>query len=77
MVWLVVGLGNPGPEYENTYHNVGFRVVDRLAALYGVRIRQDCGPALISDKIAVAGQTAVLVQPQTFMPQRIGAAEVV
>jgi peptidyl-tRNA hydrolase, PTH1 family len=67
MVWLVVGLGNPGPEYENTYHNVGFRVVDRLAALYGVRIRQDCGPALISDKIAVAGQTAVLVQPQTFM----------
>jgi PTH1 family peptidyl-tRNA hydrolase len=67
MVWLVVGLGNPDPEYENTYHNVGFRVVDRLAALYGVRIRQDCGPAIISDKIAIAGQTAVLVQPQTFM----------
>jgi len=65
--WLVVGLGNPGPEYEATYHNVGFRVVQRMADDHHVRIRQECGPALISDKIALAGQTAVLVQPQTFM----------
>jgi len=64
---LVVGLGNPGPEYENTYHNVGFRVVDRMADLYRVRIRQTCGPALVSDKIVLGKQTAVLVQPQTFM----------
>src|ERR1041385_6244919 len=66
-MWLVIGLGNPGPEYENTYHNVGFRVVDQMAKKYGVRIRQECGPAIVSDKIVIAGQVAVLVQPQTFM----------
>src|SRR5689334_6049387 len=66
-MWLVVGLGNPGEEYENTYHNVGFRVVDKLAAEHGVRVRQQCGPALVSDKIVTGGQTAVLVKPQTFM----------
>ena len=66
-MWLVVGLGNPGPEYEATYHNVGFRVVDRLAEQHGVRIRQQCGPAIVSDKIVMNGEVAVLVQPQTFM----------
>jgi len=66
-MWLIVGLGNPGPEYDATYHNVGFRVVARLAEQHDVRLRQECGPALISDKIVVDGQFAVLVQPQTFM----------
>jgi PTH1 family peptidyl-tRNA hydrolase len=66
-MWLVIGLGNPGPEYEATYHNVGFRVVGRMAREHGVRIRQECGPALISDKIVLEGQPAVLVLPQTFM----------
>ena len=66
-MWLVVGLGNPGPEYESTYHNVGFRVVERMAGQHNVRIRQQCGPAMISDKIAVGGATAVLVEPQTYM----------
>ncbi len=66
-MWLVIGLGNPGSEYEGTYHNVGFRVVDRMAKQYGVRIRQECGPAIVSDKIVIGGQMAVLVQPQTFM----------
>jgi PTH1 family peptidyl-tRNA hydrolase len=60
-------LGNPGPEYEATYHNVGFRVVERIADEYNVRIRQQCGPALVSDKIGIGGETAVMVQPQTFM----------
>ena len=66
-MWLVVGLGNPGPEYEGTYHNVGFRVVQAMADQHHVRIRQECGPATLSDKITLGGQTAVLVQPQTFM----------
>ncbi len=65
--WLVLGLGNPGAEYENTYHNAGFRVVDRMAADHSVRFRQEVGPALITDKIVLAGQPAVLVKPQTFM----------
>jgi PTH1 family peptidyl-tRNA hydrolase len=68
-VWLILGLGNPGPEYEGTYHNVGFRVVQYMANQYNVRIRQQCGPAVISDKIDIGGEAAVLVQPQTFMNQ--------
>jgi len=69
VVWLIVGLGNPGPEYEDTYHNAGFRAVAYMATHYSVRIRQKCGPALISDRIGIGGETAVLVQPQTFMNQ--------
>ena len=66
-MWLIVGLGNPGEEYANTYHNVGFRVLERIAAGQGVRIRERCGPALISGKVVLGGQQAVLVAPQTFM----------
>ena len=66
-IWLVVGLGNPGVEYEGTYHNVGFRVVERMAARSQVRMRQRCGPAMISDRIIVGKQEAILVQPLTFM----------
>ncbi len=66
-MWLVVGLGNPGEEYADTYHNVGFRVLDRIAEQQNLRIKEQCGPALISGKITVGGQSAVLVAPQTYM----------
>jgi PTH1 family peptidyl-tRNA hydrolase len=66
-MWIIVGLGNPGEGYADTYHNVGFRVVARLAAAHGVRFRERCGPALVSGKIIVAGQPAGLVMPQTYM----------
>jgi len=65
--WLIVGLGNPGAEYAETYHNIGFRVAAELARKFGVRIREHCGPALISNRFEIAGHTAVLVLPQTFM----------
>jgi PTH1 family peptidyl-tRNA hydrolase len=65
--WLIVGLGNPGEEYADTYHNVGFRVLDRMAQAQGKHINIRCGPALISAKILLAGQPAVLVAPQTYM----------
>jgi PTH1 family peptidyl-tRNA hydrolase len=65
--WLIVGLGNPGSEYAGTYHNVGFRVVERMAAERKVAIRERCGPALISGKIRIGGREAVLVLPQGFM----------
>jgi peptidyl-tRNA hydrolase, PTH1 family len=70
---LIVGLGNPGPEYEGTYHNVGFRVVTSMAAAAGVRIREQCGPALISSRVVIGGEPAVFVLPQTFM-NRTGSA---
>jgi PTH1 family peptidyl-tRNA hydrolase len=66
-MWLIVGLGNPGEEYAGTYHNVGFRVLERIAADQSVRIKQRCGPALLSGKVVVAGQSGVLVMPQTYM----------
>src|SRR5262245_29563750 len=66
-MWLIVGLGNPGDEYADTYHNVGFRVAERIAANQGVRIKERCGPAMISGKVIIAGQPAVMVLPQTYM----------
>src|SRR2546421_7036012 len=66
-MWLIVGLGNPGQEYAGTYHNVGFQVLARIAARDGVRMKERCGQALISSKTPIAGQSAVLVAPQTFM----------
>jgi PTH1 family peptidyl-tRNA hydrolase len=66
-MWVILGLGNPGEEYADTYHNVGFRVVQRIAEEQGVRIRERCGPALVSSKLVLAGQPAAVVMPQTYM----------
>jgi peptidyl-tRNA hydrolase, PTH1 family len=66
-MWLIVGLGNPGEEYVGTYHNVGFRVLDRIARQQNTRIKERCGPALISGRVTLGGQSAVLVAPQTYM----------
>src|SRR5262247_1419850 len=72
-MWLIVGLGNPGEEYAATYHNVGFRVLGRIAEQQHVRIKEHCGPALISRQVLLGGEPAVLVMPETFM-NRSGAA---
>jgi PTH1 family peptidyl-tRNA hydrolase len=63
---LVVGLGNPGPEYENSPHNLGFLTIDRLAARHGVRLgRLECR-AIVGQGM-VAGRPVLLAKPQTFM----------
>jgi PTH1 family peptidyl-tRNA hydrolase len=64
--WLIVGLGNPGPEYEKTPHNIGFMVVDALAAANGIRIGRKEKSALVGLG-SVAGQPVILAKPQTFM----------
>src|SRR5262249_20604648 len=66
-MWLIVGLGNPGEEYTGTYHNVGFRVVERIASAQSVRIKERCGPALASSKIVLGSQPSALVMPMTYM----------
>jgi peptidyl-tRNA hydrolase, PTH1 family len=63
---LVVGLGNPGPEYEFTPHNLGFLTVDRLAARHSVRIsRLECRAEV--GQGSLEGKPAMLAKPQTFM----------
>ena len=62
---IVVGLGNPGPRYSGTRHNIGFVVVDRLAAAFGGSWRS----AAVSETAQVRLGTGevVLVKPQTYM----------
>jgi PTH1 family peptidyl-tRNA hydrolase len=65
-VWVVVGLGNPGKQYEGTRHNVGFRVVDRLAMRWGVRVGRRAHAALLGEA-RPHDRRVLLVKPQTFM----------
>jgi PTH1 family peptidyl-tRNA hydrolase len=65
--WLVLGLGNPGPEYTDTYHNIGFQVLAEMGRRFGVRLREKCGPALISGRFQIAGNSVALAAPQTYM----------
>jgi PTH1 family peptidyl-tRNA hydrolase len=65
-MYLIVGLGNPGSEYEWTRHNVGFLLVDKLAADAGVTVkRRECRSLLGSGLIE--SERAKLIKPQTFM----------
>lgn len=64
--FLVVGLGNPGPEYANTPHNLGFLTVDRLAERRNIRISRPESKALVGVG-EVASRRVVLAKPQTFM----------
>lgn len=62
---LIVGLGNPGREYERTRHNAGFMLVDLLAAEFGIKLdRKGKG---VWGKGRIAGEEVVLLKPQTFM----------
>jgi peptidyl-tRNA hydrolase, PTH1 family len=63
---LIVGLGNPGPEYVWTPHNLGFLAVDRLAERAGIRVRRPEGKSLIGLG-TVAGVEVVLAKPQIYM----------
>lgn len=63
---LIVGLGNPGREYEATRHNLGFMVIDRLFARAGGRRFRDEANAKVAE-VTIAGERAVLAKPQTFM----------
>jgi PTH1 family peptidyl-tRNA hydrolase len=65
-VWLIVGLGNPGPRYERHRHNIGFRVIDRLAERYRIGAFR----SKFSGEIAtggIEGEKVVLLKPMEYM----------
>ena len=63
---LIVGLGNPGIEYQFTPHNAGFLALDRLAERCGVALGNRRGRALTA-RASIAGHEALLAKPETFM----------
>jgi PTH1 family peptidyl-tRNA hydrolase len=65
-VKLIVGLGNPGMEYQFTPHNAGFLAVDRIAEVCGVMLSNRRGRALTA-RTRLAGQEVLLAKPETFM----------
>lgn len=65
-MFLIVGLGNPGEEYEHTRHNAGFDTVDKIAAEIGVRYwKNECGA--LTGKGAYHDIDVVLAKPQSYM----------
>jgi len=65
-VLAVLGLGNPGDEYRDTRHNVGFRVVERLAGELGERVEKQRFRALVAEA-RLGAEKVLLACPQTFM----------
>jgi PTH1 family peptidyl-tRNA hydrolase len=63
---LIIGLGNPDPEYQWTPHNLGFLAVDDLANRGGIRVERPEGKALVG-KGRLAGEDVLLAKPQTYM----------
>ncbi len=63
---LIVGLGNPGPEYQWTPHNLGFLAVDELANRGGIRVERPEAKALVGLG-KLAGEEVILAKPQTYM----------
>lgn len=64
--WLIIGLGNPGPEYEWSPHNAGFLVVDRVAQRNAIRVTRPDSQALAGIG-KIAGADVILAKPQTYM----------
>ncbi|CAG1010699.1 Peptidyl-tRNA hydrolase [Anaerolineae bacterium] len=64
--YLIVGLGNPGRDFENTRHNIGFRAVESIAAAHGLGFSKRQSKALVADGI-IAEKKVLIAKPQTFM----------
>jgi len=67
MIKLFVGLGNPGPQYEDTRHNVGFWWIDALAQQLKIQLSPERGYFGLVARTDVQGRTLWLLEPQTFM----------
>ncbi len=65
-MYMIAGLGNPGREYQNTRHNIGFDVIDRIADAYHIEM-SDKKHKAISGRGVIDGTKVILVKPQTYM----------
>lgn len=65
-MFVIIGLGNPGEQYEKTRHNVGFMAVDKLDMRFGGGFKKGNGP-YIQSKIFIGNQSVLLVKPMTYM----------
>lgn len=63
---LIIGLGNPGKKYENTPHNAGFLVLDKIAQRLGLKFKEKLGQSLVI-KTASNDEDLILAKPQTYM----------
>ena len=63
---LIVGLGNPGKEYEKTRHNIGFMTIDKFASKLGVEINKDKFSGLYCD-VNIGGEKVILLKPQSYI----------
>src|ERR1700684_3954900 len=64
--FLVIGLGNPGEEYANTPHNLGFKVIDQLAEANAIRVTRKENMSLVGLG-SISGKRVALAKPQEFM----------
>ena len=64
-MFIIVGLGNPGREYENTRHNVGFMTVDMLADRFNIEVKRHNFRAVFGEGY-IGGQKVVLAKPETY-----------
>lgn len=64
--FIIVGLGNPGREYENTRHNMGFIAIDKIAEIYGCKINKLKFKSLVGT-CSIDGRKVLLMKPQTYM----------
>ncbi len=65
-MYIIAGLGNPGREYVGTRHNIGFEVLDAVAAKYDISIKKAKFNALFGEG-TINGEKVVLIKPQTYM----------
>jgi len=66
--WLIAGLGNPGSRYQNTRHNVGFMIVDRLAQKYAISLSEKKNDSLVGTGV-IEDFRVILSKPQRYMNQ--------
>lgn len=75
LIRMIVGLGNPGPEYGQTRHNAGFWLVDALAERHGGRFRTERKFAADVASVTIGGADILLLKPQTFMNRSGGSVQ--